>query len=57
MEKTFTRSELEAIAQALADTVDGLSGSEIGRRAILQFIREAMKAERYARASHRFEPL
>ena len=91
MEKTFTQSELEAIAQALADTEDGLTGSEIGhiltslkmadptpdmtkwkrlhnafvtrqnysgnRRAILQFIREAMKPERYARAPHRFEPM
>jgi uncharacterized protein (TIGR02391 family) len=91
MEKTFTQSELEAIAQALADTTDGLTGSEIGhilaslkmadptpdmtkwkrlhnafvarqnhsgnRRAILQFIREAMKPERYARASYRFEPM
>jgi uncharacterized protein (TIGR02391 family) len=91
MEKTFSQSELEAIAQALADTNDGLTGSEIGhilmslkmadpardmtkwkrlhnafverqnrsknRRAILQFIREAMKPERYARAPHRFEPM
>jgi len=91
MEKTFTQSELEAIAQALADTSDGLTGSEIGhilaslkmadptpamtkwkrlhnafverqnfssnRRAILQFIREAMKPERYARQAERFEPM
>lgn len=91
MEKTFAQSELEAIAQALADTENGLTGSEIGhiltslkmadatpdmtkwkrlhnafvtrqnyggnRRAILQFIREAMKPERYARAPHRFEPM
>jgi uncharacterized protein (TIGR02391 family) len=91
MEKTFTQSELEAIAQALADTSEGLTGSEIGhllaslkildptptmtkwkrlhnafverqnksqnRRAILQFIREAMKPERYAREAHRFEPM
>lgn len=91
MEKIFAQSELEAIAQALGDTADGLTGSEIGhmlgslrmadptpdmtkwkrlhnafvarqnhsnnRRAILQFIREAMKAERYARAPHRFETM
>jgi uncharacterized protein (TIGR02391 family) len=91
MEKTFTQSELEAIAQALGDTSDGLTGSEIGhilaslkmvdptpdmtkwkrlhnafverqnfsgnRRAILQFIREAMKPERYARQAERFEPM
>jgi hypothetical protein len=29
LEKTFTQSELEAIAQALADTSSGLTGSEI----------------------------
>jgi len=91
MEKTFTQSELEAIAQALADTSNGLTGSEIGhllaslkmadpssnmtkwkrlhnafverqnysgnRRAILQFIREAMKPECYTREAHRFEPM
>jgi uncharacterized protein (TIGR02391 family) len=91
MERTFTQSELEAIAQALADTSSGLTGSEIGhilaslkmidptpamtkwkrlhnafverqnfsgnRRAILQFIREAMKPERYARETGRFEPM
>jgi hypothetical protein len=91
MEKTFTQSELEAIAQALGDTSDGLTGSEIGhilaslkmvdptpdmtkwkrlhnafverqnfsgnRRAILQFIREAMKPERYARQAERIEPM
>jgi hypothetical protein len=91
MEKTFSQSELEAIAQALADTSDGLTGSEIGhilaslklsdptpemtkwkrlhnafverqnfsgnRRAVLQFIREAMKPERYARRAERFEPM
>lgn len=91
MEKTFTQSELEAIAAALADTSDGLTGSEIGhilatlkmadpapmmtkwkrlhnafverqnysqnRRAILQFIREAMKPERYAKQPERFEPM
>jgi uncharacterized protein (TIGR02391 family) len=91
MEKTFSQSELEAIAQALADTSDGLTGSEIGhilaslkmadptpqmtkwkrlhnafverqnfsrnRRAVVQFIREAMKPERYARQAERFEPM
>jgi uncharacterized protein (TIGR02391 family) len=91
MEKTFTQSALEAIAQALGDTTDGLTGSEIGhilaslkmadptpdmtkwkrlhnafverqnfsgnRRAVLQFIREAMKPERYARQAQRFEPM
>ncbi|MCH8843912.1 MAG: TIGR02391 family protein [SAR324 cluster bacterium] len=91
MEKMFTQSQLEAIAQALADTEKGLTGSEIGhilaslrmadpdpsitkwkrlynafverqngsqnRRAILQFIREALKPERYAREAHRFEPM
>jgi uncharacterized protein (TIGR02391 family) len=91
MEKTFSQSELEAIAQALADTSDGLTGSEIGhilaslkmadptpdmtkwkrlhnafvkrqnfsgnRRAVAQFIREAMKPQRYARRPERFEPM
>ncbi len=91
MEKTFTQSELEAIAAVLADTSNGLTGSEIGhilatlkmadpaptmtkwkrlhnafverqnysqnRRAILQFIREAMKPERYAKQLGRFEPM
>src|SRR5260370_29444090 len=91
MEKIFTQSELEAIAQALGDTSNGLTGSEIGhilaslkivdptpdmtkwrrlhnafverqnysqnRRAILQFIREAMKPERYAKQPERFEPM
>jgi uncharacterized protein (TIGR02391 family) len=91
MEKTFSQSELEAIAQALGDTSHGLTGSEIGhilaslkmvdptpemtkwkrlhnafverqnfsgnRRAIVQFIREAMKPERYARQAERFEPM
>jgi uncharacterized protein (TIGR02391 family) len=91
MEKTFSQSELKAIAAALADTSDGLTGSEIGhilatlkmadpaptmtkwkrlhnafverqnysqnRRAILQFIREAMKPERYAKQPERFEPM
>ena len=78
MEKSFAQSELEAIAAALADTSEGLTGTEIGhilaslkmadptptmtkwkrlhnafverqnysqnRRAILQFIREPMRA-------------
>lgn len=91
MEKTFSQSELEAIAAALADTSEGLTGSEIGhilatlkmadpaptmtkwkrlhnafverqnysqnRRAVLQFIREAMKPERYAKQPERFEPM
>jgi uncharacterized protein (TIGR02391 family) len=91
MEQTFSQSELEAIAAALADTSEGLTGSEIGhllaslkmtdpnpgmtkwkrlhnafverqnkshnRRAILEFIRQAMKPERYARQPARFEPL
>jgi hypothetical protein len=30
MERTFSQSELEAIAQALADTSEGLTGSKIG---------------------------
>lgn len=91
MEQVFSQSELEAIAAALADTSEGLTGSEIGhilsslkmadptptmtkwkrlfnafverqnhsrnRRAILQFMREAMKPERYAMQPDRFEPL
>lgn len=91
MEQLFSQSELEAIAAALANTSEGLSGSEIGhilsllrmkdpdptmakwkrlhnafverqnksgnRRAILEFIRQAMKPERYARHPARFEPL
>jgi uncharacterized protein (TIGR02391 family) len=91
MEQIFSQSELEAIAAALADTSEGLTGSEIGhilttlkiadptpamtkwkrlhnafverqnqthnRRAILQFIREAMKPERYTKQQERFEPL
>jgi len=80
VEKQFSQSELEAIAAALGDTSEGLTGSEIGhtlatlkmadpnpdmtkwkrlhnafverqnysqnRRAILEFIRQAMKPER-----------
>ena len=91
MEKTFSQSELEAIAAALADTSEGLTGTEIGhilaaltmadptpemtkwkrlhnafverqnhshnRRAIVQFIREAMKPERYAKQPERFEAM
>jgi len=91
MERVFTQSELEAIAQALADTSEGLTGGEIGhllatlkmsdpmptltkwkrlhnafvqrqnhsqnRRAILEFIRQAMKPERYARGAARYEPM
>lgn len=87
----FTQSQLEAIAAALGDTDNGLTGSEIAhllrtckmsdpdpaltkrhrlynafatsqnhrkdRRAILAFIRHAMKPERYARASTRYEPM
>jgi uncharacterized protein (TIGR02391 family) len=91
MEQTFSQSELEAIAQALGDTSEGLTGAEIhhllaslgmtdptpdmtkwkrlhnafverqnysrNRRAVLEFIRQAMKPERYARQPERFEPL
>lgn len=91
MEQVFTESELQAIAQALADTSEGLSGSEIAyllssirmsdptptmtkwkrlfhafverqnhsknRRAVLEFIRRAMRPERYAKEAHRFEPM
>lgn len=91
METRFSPSELEAISAALADTSEGLTGSEIGhrratlemadptpgitkwkrlhnafvkrqkdsgnRRAILEFIRRAMKPERYAKTPDRFEQL
>lgn len=91
MEQTFSQSELEAIAAALADTSEGLTGSEIGhllsslkfadptpamtkwkrlynafvqrqnhsrnRRAILEFVRQALKPERYVRNADRFEVL
>lgn len=87
----FTQSQIEALAAALGDTTDGLTGSEIGhlltvatmtdpgnertkrhrlhnafaesqnqrgdRGAILKFLRQAMKPERYLRTPHRFEPL
>ncbi len=91
MEKTFSQSELEAIAAALGDTTHGLTGSEIGhllatikmadptptltkwkrlhnafverqnlsqnRRAINEFIRQALRPERYSKEPERFEPL
>lgn len=87
----FTQSQLEAIAAALADTSEGLTGSEIShllatcrmsdsspdmtkrhrlynafaesqnsrrnRRAILEFIRQAMRPERFARSPERYEPM
>lgn len=91
MELLFSQSELEAISAALADTSEGLTGSEIGhllaslkiadpaptmtkwkrlhnafverqnysknRRAVLEFIRQALKPNRYARNPERFEVL
>lgn len=91
LQPLFTQSQIEAIAAALADTSEGLTGSEIGhllatcrmsdptptltkryrlhnafaesqnsrqdRRAILAFIRHAMKPERYARCPERIEPM
>jgi len=91
MEQRFTESQLQAIAQALADTSLGLTGAEIGhllksigmddpdplmtkwkrlynafvarqnysqnRRAIQEFIRRAMRPERYASEPARFEPM
>ena len=91
MSSCFSQSQLEAIAAALGDTNEGLTGREIGRhlatcgmsdptpsrtkglrlsnafaesqnrrqdrRAILAFIRHAMKPERYARCPERFEPM
>ncbi|SFT26928.1 TIGR02391 family protein [Methylobacterium sp. yr668] len=90
-EKCFQQSDLEAIAAALGDTGDGLTGSDIGfllrtcrmgdptpalskryrlynafaehqnraqnRRAILQFIRQAMRPTRFARIPNAYEPL
>lgn len=87
----FDDSQLKAIADALGDTSEGLTGSEIGdllkgaaivdseplltkrirlynafardqitrqdRRAIITFILEAMKPERFMRNPERFEPL
>ncbi|HBB86759.1 MAG TPA: TIGR02391 family protein [Blastocatellia bacterium] len=89
MEHVFSQSDLEAIAKALGDTSEGLTGSEIGnilaslkmtdpdpvltkwrrlynafvtrqnysqnRRAILEFIRQAMKPARYVKNPERFE--
>lgn len=91
IQRCFEQSQLEAIAAALGDTADGLTGSEIGhllatcqitdtdttmtkrrrlfnafahdqnrrqhRRNILEFIRQSMKPERFAREPHRFEPM
>lgn len=90
MEHVFSQSDLEAIAKALGDTSEGLTGTEIGhllsslsmadptptltkwqrlhnafverqnysknRRAILEFIRQAMKPARYTKNRHQFEP-
>lgn len=90
-EQNVSQSELEAIAAALGDTSEGLTGSEIGhilatlkmddpdptmtkwkrlhnafvarqnysqnRRAITEFIRQAMKPERYVKQPERFEPM
>ena len=90
-EKLFSQGELEAIAAALGDTADGLTGSEIGhllvtitmvdlnptatkwvrlhnafverqnraqnRRAILEFIRQAMLPARLVKRPERFEPM
>lgn len=90
-QKVFTQAQLEAIADALGDTSDGLTGSEIAyllavakiadldtsltkrkrlfnafaadqsrrqhRRNILEFIRQAMRPERFARFPERFEPM
>lgn len=90
-EKLFTQSELEAIASALGDTSEGLTGAEIGhllasikmvdpnptstkwvrlhnafierqnkaqnRRAILEFMRQAMQPARHIRRPERFEAL
>jgi len=91
MEKIFSQSELEGISQALADTNEGLTGSEIGsilqslkikdptpdmtkwkrlynaleerqynsrnRRAVLEFIRQAIKPVRYTKQPERFETM
>lgn len=91
MERVFSQSQLEAIAQALADTSEGLKGDEIGhllqslgmadptpemtkwkrlynafaerqnhaqnRRAVLEFIRRAMRPERFTRTPERFEQM
>lgn len=91
MEEIFSQGELEAIAAALGDTTEGLTGSEIGhlltsirmsdpaptatkwmrlhnafverqnysqnRRAILEFMRQAMKPARHVKRPDRFEPM
>lgn len=90
-EKIFAQSELEAIAAALGDTPEGLTGSEIShlltaikmadpsptstkwvrlhdafverqnkaqnRRAILEFMRQAMQPARHSKRPERFEPM
>lgn len=87
----FAQSTLEAIAAALGETEEGLTGTEIGhllvtcgmndptptltkrhrlynalaesqnrrgdRGAVLKFIRQSMKPERYLRSPDRFEPM
>ena len=91
MEKLFSQSEMQAIADALGDTSEGLTGSEIAhllatskmadpsadttkrhrlynafaasqngrqdRRAILAFVRHAMRPAAYARQPERYEPM
>jgi len=91
MPKRFTQSEIEAIANALGDTADGLTKGDIGhllsscaipdpspdlskrrrvynafaasqnarqdRRAILAFVRKAMRPERFLRDPQGFEDL
>jgi uncharacterized protein (TIGR02391 family) len=90
-EETMSDSQMQALAQALADTSDGLTGTEIGqllsfigmadpspdmtkwkrlynafvtrqnysqnRRAIVEFVRRALRPERYAKEAHRFETM
>ena len=90
-QRVLTADHIRAIADALGDTEEGLTGSEIAhllsschitdtdptgtkrhrlynafaadqnrrkhRRNILEFIRQAMRPARYARDSHRFEPM
>ena len=90
-EMVFSQGELEAIATALGDTSEGLTGSEIGhllasikmidptptstkwvrlhnafverqnraqnRRAILEFMRQAMLPARHVKRPERFEPM
>ena len=90
-EPTFSAAQIEAIARALGDTEDGLTGSEIGhilatcrlddvasqstkwvrihnalvtkqnkaqnRRAILEFIRQAMQPSRHLRHPKHFEAM